>query len=301
LNILITGGAGFIGSHLIDKLSKTDHNLYVIDNLHRGKIENIEKHLDNGRIIFYDADIRDYDEIQPKFKGMDVVYHLAAQSNVLGAVTDMDYSFETNVRGTFNILKSALKAGVKRVIFSSSREAYGEAQYLPVDENHPLSSKNIYGASKAAGEIYCRVFRDMGNMEVVIFRLSNVYGLRDFGRVIPIFLKNASENKDLLIFGKHKIIDFISVDIVTNAFVQAMKLKEIQDETAINIGSGRGTTIVELGEKIIQLTKTNSQLIYKETNRVEVNKFIAKIDKFKNYFNHIPPNDPLYYLKEMTR
>ena len=300
MNILITGGAGFIGSHLVDKLSQTDNNLSVIDNLHRGKIGNIKEHIDSKRIAFYEEDIRSYEEIRSKFSGIDVVYHLAAQSNVLGAVADMDYSYETNVTGTFNVLKSSLEAGVKRVIFSSSREAYGEAQYLPVDETHPLNSKNIYGASKAAGEIYCRVFRNMADMEVVIFRLSNVYGTRDFGRVIPIFFENAAQNKDFMIFGKDKIIDFVSVEIVVDAFVKAMMLDGVQDETAVNIGSGKGTSLIELGERIVKMTNTKAKLVIKETNKAEVNKFIAKIDKFKALFNFKPPDDPLYFLDEMV-
>ncbi len=299
MNILITGGAGFIGSHLVDCLCNTDHKLYVLDNLHRGKLENIEKHLDCKRIVLYEEDIRNYGDIKSKFQDIDVVYHLAAQSNVLGAVSDLDYSFETNVTGTFNVLKSASESGVKRVIFSSSREAYGEAQYLPVDENHPLNSKNYYGASKAAGELYCRVFRDMGEMEVVVFRLSNVYGNRDFNRVIPIFLQNALQNRDFMFYGKHKIIDFVSIDIVVDVFVKAMTLGKIQDEPAINIGSGKGTTLIELGKKIIQLSKADSKLVFKETNKVEVNKFIANIDIFKKYFNIKLPENPLSYLKEM--
>ncbi len=299
MNILITGGAGFIGSHLVDKLSGTDNKLFVLDNLHRGRMANIIDHINSGRVAFFESDIRNYDEIRAKFSGIDIVYHLAAQSNVLGAVADMDYSFETNVIGTFNVLKASLEAGVKRLIFSSSREAYGEAQYLPVDEAHPLNSKNTYGASKAAGEIYCCVFRNMGQMEIVIFRLSNVYGLRDFGRVIPIFLENAARNKDFMIYGKHKIIDFISVDIVTDIFIEAMTHDTVQNEAAVNIGSGKGTTLVELGEKIIMLTKTSAKLVFKETNKAEVNKFVANIDNLKALFNLKPPDDPLYFLEHM--
>ncbi len=299
MNILITGGAGFIGSHLVDKLSQNENHLAVLDNLHRGKMSNIEKHINNKRIAFHKADIRYYDDIRDLFSGVDVVYHLAAQSNVLGAVSDLDYSFETNVIGTYNVLKASLDAGVKRVVFSSSREAYGEAQYLPVDEEHPLNSKNAYGAGKAAGEIYCRVFRNMGLMDVVIFRLSNVYGARDFGRVIPIFIQNAKQNRNFKIYGKDKIIDFVSVEIVVDVFIKAMTHAEITKETAVNIGSGRGTTLIELGERIIRMTNSQSKLEYKQTNKAEVNKFIAKIERLKKLFNYKPPRDPLYFLREM--
>ena len=112
------------------------------------------------------------------------VFHLAAQSNVMGAIENIDYSFETNVVGTYNVLKAAHAARAKRVLFASSREVYGEAQYVPVDEAHPIASKNTYGASKVAGETYCQVFATNFGLETIILRLANVYGSRDFGRVI---------------------------------------------------------------------------------------------------------------------
>ena len=155
--ILITGGAGFIGSHLVDRLALDPSNhLIVLDNLRRGRLANLEPMTD--RVEFIQGDICDRSVVERAVQGVDLVYHLAAQSNVLGAVTDIDYSFRANVVGTFEVLKAAAEAGVRRLVFSSSREVYGDPQTLPVPESAPISPKNAYGASKAAGEMYCRAF-----------------------------------------------------------------------------------------------------------------------------------------------
>jgi len=298
MNVLVTGGAGFIGSHLVDRLVKEGFNVRVLDNLHRGKKENIQTHLENNAIEFFPNDIRFYDQIEELFADTEIVFHLAAQSNVLGAVGDIDYSFNSKVVGTFNVLKACKKHGVRRLIFTSSREAYGEAQYLPVDENHPLTSKNTYGASKVAGEKYCQVFQNMGDFEVVILRLANVYGERDFDRVIPIFLNNVFNNQNIHIYGGKQVIDFVSVEIVVEALMQSMNNQQAL-EGPTNVGSGKGTTLFELAERIMQLTNTESKIIVDPPRTVEVVKFTAKIDRFKQIFHVNVPEDPLYYLPEM--
>jgi UDP-glucose 4-epimerase len=295
---MVTGGAGFIGSHLVDQLVKSGHSVRVIDNLFRGKEENIGAHLKNKSIEFFKSDIRDYEQIKDVFKNCEVVYHLAAQSNVMGAVENIDYSFYSNVVGTFNVLKASQAAGAKRVIFTSSREAYGEAQYLPVDERHPLDSKNTYGASKVAGEKYCQVFQNMGAFDVVIFRLANVYGERDFDRVIPIFLNNVARHEDIHVFGGKQVIDFVSIEIVVKALIQAMENEEAT-QGPTNIGSGKETTLFELAERIMELTGSRNKVVVDPPRSVEVVKFTADIQRFKSIFNVTVPDDPLYYLERM--
>ncbi len=298
MQIMVTGGAGFIGSHLVDQLVKSGHSVRVIDNLFRGKEENIGAHLKNKSIEFIKGDIRDYEQIKDVFKNCEVVYHLAAQSNVMGAVENIDYSFYSNVVGTFNVLKASQAAGAKRVIFTSSREAYGEAQYLPVDERHPLDSKNTYGASKVAGEKYCQVFQNMGAFDVVIFRLANVYGERDFDRVIPIFLNNVARHEDIHVFGGKQVIDFVSIEIVVKALIQALENEEAT-QGPTNIGSGKETTLFELAERIMELTGSRNKVVVDPPRSVEVVKFTADIQRFKSIFNVTVPDDPLYYLERM--
>ena len=300
MQVMVTGGAGFIGSHLVDRLLKDGFKVRVIDNLFRGKRENIAAHLNHPDFEFFEDDIRDYERIRTRFENCHIVFHLAAQSNVMGAVENLDYSFNTNVVGTFNVLKAAREAGVRRLIFTSSREAYGEAQYLPVDEKHPLNSKNTYGASKVAGEKYCQVFHNMGAFETVILRLANVYGERDFDRVIPIFLNNVARHEDIHVFGGKQVIDFVSIEIVVQALMEAMENKKAA-EGPTNIGSGRETTLFQLAERIMQLTGSHNKVVVDPPRSVEVVKFTADIRRFKSIFNVDVPQDPLYYLETMIR
>ncbi|MCD6376735.1 MAG: SDR family NAD(P)-dependent oxidoreductase [Caldisericaceae bacterium] len=298
MKILVTGGAGFIGSHLVDRLVEAEHEVTVLDNLYRGRQENIQKHLQAQSIQFYQSDIRNFQEIEGHFKNLNAVFHLAAQSNVMGAVQDVDYSFYTNVVGTYNVLKACQQHNVPRLIFTSSREAYGEACYLPVGENHPLDSKNTYGASKVAGEKYCQVFQNMGALQVVILRLANVYGERDFDRVIPIFLNNVFKKQDIHIYGGQQIIDFVSVEIVVEALIQSL----FNDEALAgptNVGSGKGTTLFDLANRIMELTRAESQVVVDPPRSVEVVKFTADVTRFKQIFNVNLNDDPLYYLPKM--
>ncbi|MCD4691910.1 MAG: SDR family NAD(P)-dependent oxidoreductase [Calditrichales bacterium] len=300
MKILVTGGAGFIGSHLAGRLISDGYDVVVTDNLFRGKLENIKQHIDSGKINFHNTDIRDYSGLLKVMRGCEVVFHLAAQSNVMGAVENIDYSFESNVVGCFNTLKAAKETGVKRFIFSSSREAYGEAQYLPVDEKHPLSSKNTYGASKVAGEKYCEVFQNMYDLETVIFRLANVYGERDYNRVIPIFLNNAFNKKDIHIYGGKQVIDFISIEIIVEAFMQAINNQEALSGPT-NVGAGKGVTLFDLADRIIKLSDTDIKVAVDPPRTVEVVKFTANIERFKKIFDIHLPEDPLYYLETMIK
>jgi UDP-glucose 4-epimerase len=217
---------------------------------------------------------------------------------MMGAVTNVNYSFETNVVGTFNVLQAAHACGVKRVVFTSSREAYGEAQYLPVDEEHPLLSKNTYGASKLAGEAYARVFFNTFGLETAIVRLSNVYGARDFDRVIPIWLTRAWQGLDLVVYGGEQVIDFVWVDLVVEALLRATRADIIGQP--INIGSGIGTPILELADRILTLVPGKSKLDRQPARSVEVAKFTAKVARMKQLLDLDPPRDALFGLPQLV-
>src|SRR5262249_25559920 len=145
---------------------------------------------------------------------------LAAQSNVMGAVYDADYAFSSNVTGTYNVLQAAKSAGVKRVLFTSSREVYGDPEQLPVQETSALRPKNGYGASNAAGEIYCHTAANEG-LETSILRLANVYGTRDRDRVIPLFSQAAASGAPLTLYGGEQVLDFVWIDTVVDALIKA--------------------------------------------------------------------------------
>jgi UDP-glucose 4-epimerase len=298
VSIIITGGAGFIGSHLVDRLVRDGAGqLIVIDNLHRGSWEKLAAHRRNPLVQFVEGDIRDAALLRETIAGADTVYHLAAQSNVMGAVSDISYSFETNVAGTFNVLQAARAAGVRRVVFTSSREVYGEVETLPVAEDHPLNAKNAYGASKAAGELYCRVFGASYGLETAVLRLANVYGPRDSGRVIPLWLDALAEGRDLTVYGGEQVIDFVWVDQVVEALVRAAAAPVAG--RPINVGSGQGTPILQLAERLIALAGAEARLDRQPARSVEVPRFTADISLMRELLGVKPPADPLFGLPQL--
>lgn len=300
MKAIVTGGAGFIGSHLVDRLVRDRWDeIVILDNFFRGKRERLVQHRDNPTVIVQSADIRDYGAIVEAMSGAEVVFHLGAQSNVMGAVADVDYSFQTNVVGLFNVLKAAQAHKVRRVVFSSSREVYGEAQYLPVDEAHPLGSKNTYGASKVAGEMYCRVFHNNFGLETAVLRFSNVYGPRDEGRVIPLWLGRAQAGQDLVVYGGQQIIDFVWIDQVVEALIRASRADIIGQP--INVGSGKGTSIIDLAQRILALVGSPSRLDVQPARSAEVVRFTAAIDRMASLLGLRPPDDPLHGLAQMVR
>ena len=290
MKILITGGAGFIGSNLVDRLmEKTENEIVVYDNLSRGRLDSIKHHINNNRFSFIQSDLRNFQDVQNAMQGIDVVYHLGAQSNVMGAVNDPRYSFDTNVIGSFNVLQAAREQSVQRVLFSSSREVYGDALYLPVDEFHPLGCKNPYGASKVAGEMYCRVYQKLYGLDVIILRLSNIFGLRDYDRVIPIWIENVLRNQELTVFGGNQIIDFLPVKILVDVLFKSLTIQF--DHLPINIGTGKGTAILDLAKYIIEATGSSSTIKIVEGRKAEVNSFIADVTRMTSIFNtHLDVN-----------
>ncbi len=293
MRIAVTGGAGFIGSHLVDRLAADGaHDIVVIDNLHRGRVAGLPL---SSRVSFREVDIRNREALLDAIGGCEVVFHLAAQSNVLGAEAHLDYSFSTNVTGTFHVLTAAKSVGVRRVVFTSSREVYGDPERTPVEETAPLLPKNAYGASKAAAEMYCRVLSD----NVTILRLANVYGPGDRSRVIPIFIDNALRGEPLQLYGGEQVVDFIWVGVVVEALMRAGFGAWIGEP--VNIGSGTGITIRELATRIVETIGGRSQLVVMPVREVEVTRFIASTARAQRLLGIQPPEDPLSHLGEVIR
>jgi UDP-glucose 4-epimerase len=295
MHVVVTGGSGFIGSHLVDALlAHHAVTVQVIDNLQRGRLVNMARHDGDPRFIFSAVDIRDADALDPLMEGADVVFHLAAQSNVMGAIQDPRQSFETNVIGTYNVLEAARHHGVRRVVLASSREAYGEPAHVPVAEDQPLLAKNTYGASKVAAEAYCRTFTNVFGLETVILRFANVYGPRDFDRVIPIWLSRALIGAPLELYGGDQVIDFVWVDQVVQALLRAASANIVG--LPINIGSGVGTPIRELAHRVIEVTGSRSEIHVEPVRRAEVTRFVADVRRMREELGLIPPVDPLAQL-----
>jgi UDP-glucose 4-epimerase len=297
--VVVTGGAGFIGSHLVDRLLADTHSdVVVLDNLHRGRLTNLAQHTDSPRLSIIQGDIRNADVVAETLRGADAVYHLAAQSTVMGAVDDLDYSFSTNAIGTFNVLRESARASVRRVVFASSREVYGEPIELPVDEGQPLLAINFYGASKVMGEAYCRAFRRANGLNTVILRLANVYGPRDFGRVIPLWVDQAVAGQDLVVYGGKQVLDFVWVGQIVEALMRTADLEGPMPP--INIGSGTGTRIVDLARRIRLLAGSHSQIQLMPARAVEVTQYVARIDRMRQLLRLEPTSDSLANLPELV-
>jgi UDP-glucose 4-epimerase len=295
MRIVVTGGGGFIGGHLVERLSKMEAGeIIVFDNFHRPCIDASTENLEGVRL--FQGDVRDRNALTEVMRGCPVVFHLAAQSNVMGAVYDADYAFSSNVTGTFNVLRAAIAAGVKRVVFTSSREVYGDPRHLPVRESSPLRPKNGYGASKAAGEVYCRSAANEG-LETVILRFANVYGARDRDRVIPLFARAAASGAPLTIYGGEQVLDFVWVETVVVALMRAGFGHWIRGP--VNVGSGMGVTIRQLAERIVDLTRSPSPIHNLGAREQEVSRFVADISHARKVLGIKVPQDPLEHLPEV--
>lgn len=294
--ILVTGGLGFIGGHLVDRLVADDvPKIRVLDNFRRAVTPVGPWPSDTVEVVH--GDIRNLADVEQAVAGCSLVYHLAAQSNVIGAVNDPSYSLATNVGGTVNVLLAARDAGVRRVIFASSREVYGDPERLPVPETANLHPKNLYGASKAAGEMYCRAFANE-SLQVVILRLANVYGGRDQDRVIPLFVNAAMNGEPLTVYGGDQILDFVWIGAVVSALLCAGSANYVSGP--LNIGSGTGTTILELARKVLDLVPSTSRCVFQPSRSIEVNKFVADVSHAKQVLGLNPPDQPLEYLAELV-
>jgi len=297
--VIVTGGAGFIGSHLVDRLlAGSGVDVVVVDNLSHGRLENLAHLRNQTRFSLIEADVRDLAALSSAFRSADLVYHLAAQSSVIAAAQDQDYTFQTNVVGTFNVLRAAVECGVPRVLFASSCEVYGEPISLPVDENSPLLPINSFGASKIAGEVYCRAFRREFELQTVILRLSSVYGTRDVGRLIPLWLRQARAGHGLQVFGGKQVLDFVWVGNVVDALVRAGEFDG--SIPPINIGSGTGTRIVDLARRIARLAECQPKIQFEPARPMEVTRLIANVERMREILLIDPPLDPLANLTELV-
>jgi UDP-glucose 4-epimerase len=285
--VLVTGGAGFIGSHLVRWLvAEGSAEVVVLDSLRRGRIENLESC--RNRIEFVRGDVQDRELVRQLAEGVELIYHLAAESRVLDAEEDLERTFKTNVQGTFNVLSAALEAGVRRVIFTSSREVYGDPKALPVSEDAPLAPKNAYGVSKAAAELWCRAFQSRG-LDVVILRLANVYGFGD----------RALSGRPLLVYGGSQVLDFVWVGDVVDVLFRAGDMRGRYDGLPINVGSGCGTGLAVLAERVRELVGQRIEVVVEPSRPVEVERFVADVSRLRALFGLPRSGDPLTHLPEL--
>jgi nucleoside-diphosphate-sugar epimerase len=316
MGIVVTGGAGFIGHHLLARLcanrtafGAADEPIVVIDNFHRGSPDAMRDLAASGAIHVIEGDIRDEALLAQALRGAEYVFHLAAQSNVMGAEADPEYAYSTNVTGTQRVLQAAIAAGARRVVFSSSREVYGQPASLPVAETVSLAPKNTYGATKAAAEMLCRAAATRGELEIVALRLANVYGSGDTGRVTPLWLDRAARGEELIVYGGTQVLDLIWVDDVVSALICAALVPDTNFAAtgavapdagagffaALNVGTGQGTPLTILAERIRMLTNRNVTVRLAAARPAEVERFVADTTLMHRTLD-LRPDAPLTHL-----
>lgn len=294
-NILVTGGAGFIGSHLIDLLSK-NNKVLIIDNFSSGRIENISQHIGKRVVKIVNTDIRNKKKIFELAKGIDIIYHLAA-SCLRVSIYDPEMSHQVNATGTLNLCMAALKNKVKKFIYVSSSEVYGSAKYSPMDEEHPLEPMTVYAASKLVGEYYCNSFYRTYGLPVIIVRPFNTYGPREhfegpYGEIIPRFVIRVLNGMPPVIFGDgNQMKDFTYVTEVAYGILKASECDGLIGDV-VNIAYGRGVSVRDIARLIIDMEdKSGLKINYKTKRPADVNKHCADISKAKRMFKFNPRID----------
>ncbi|MBN3038388.1 MAG: GDP-mannose 4,6-dehydratase [Candidatus Omnitrophica bacterium] len=256
--IIVTGGAGFIGSHLVGALLDDGAEVMVLDNFSSGKMSNLSQYSSNRKLRVVKADILDRKRLFKLFRGVHSVYHLATQCLRI-SINNPQLVHEVNSTGTLNVCQAAQEHKLKRLIYVSSSEAYGSAQYAPMDEKHPCQPTTIYGSSKLTGELYARSFLNTYGLPVVIVRPFNTYGPRSHfegahGEVIPKFVLRALNNKAPVIFGDgRQTRDFTYVSDVVEGIILASRADWLVAGT-VNIAYGKEVSIAKIARLVLDAT-----------------------------------------------
>ena len=285
MKILVTGGAGFIGSHLVDRLVAEGHQIRVIDNLSSGRLENLAHRRDVEVII---GDLKNPQDVQKAVRGVDAVFHFAANPEVRVSTTNPDIHFNENVVATFNLLEAMRKNDVTQLVFASSSSVYGEPDEIPVDENAPLRPVSVYGASKAACEHLIHAYAKLYGFRAVALRYANVVGPRLRHGVIWDFINKLRKNPhELEILGDGKQVrSYIYIDDAVEATLLAWK-KTTDAYAAYNVATVDWITVDEVADLVIEaMGLTNVKKTYRPVLHGvgwpgDVKKIALKIDMLK--------------------
>jgi UDP-glucose 4-epimerase len=281
MRVLVTGGAGFIGSHLVDRLIADGHDVCVLDNLSTGKMKNLSGVTDSDNLRLVEADIRRIpNSLLVRLRRVDAVCHLAAVTNVQESIRNPIITNDVNLVGTLKVLQAARKLKAKRVVFASSAAVYGMVKQFPVREDAEVAPISPYGASKAASELYCRTFEENYGVETVSLRYFNVYGPRQvssqYSGAISIFADRLFRGRPLTIFGDgSQSRDFVYVSDVVDATVRALRRRF--ESRVFNIASGTETTIRQLAETMQSLAARRTEVKFMPTRSGDPYRSLADI------------------------
>jgi UDP-glucose 4-epimerase len=289
MRFLVTGGAGFIGSHIVDALVDSGDKVTVLDNFVTGKEENLSKSLNKIKLVR--GDIRKEKDLIPAVRGADFILHQAALRSVPRSIDDPVSSNDVNVSGTLLLLKTASSEKVKRVIFASSSSVYGDSREIPQKESQLPAPVSPYAASKAAGEYYCRVFAKIYGLETVSLRYFNVFGPRqdprsNYAAVIPKFIRLAIHGIPFEIHGDgRQSRDFSYITNVVNANILAATARNVSGEV-FNVACGESHSVLDIARAITRTLKIRQKYDFLPSRKGDVKVTLADISKAKRQLKY---------------
>jgi len=286
----VTGGAGFIGKYCVRSFLKKNFEVTIFDNFSNSSKDIISELLDDGAKLIK-GDITIQDEVSNAISGHDIVIHLAAKINVEDSIKFPKETLMTNVNGTVNVLNACIKHDIKNIIAASSAAIYGEAENLPISENNKTNPSSLYGESKLKMEEYIQSFSKKHNINSIILRIFNVYGLGqspEYAGVITKFLEKISKNEAIEIFGDGlQTRDFVSIQDVVESIYCAISKIEGKRGIIFNIGNGKSVSINELAEHMISISNKNLDIKHgEEKNEIRFSQ--ANISLAKKVLNYNP-------------
>jgi len=288
---LVTGGAGFIGSHIAEELLHRGHSVRIVDNFSTGKRENIAPFL--GKIDLIEGDIKDFEVCQQAVKDMDFVLHQAALTSVPRSIEDPLLTNEVNITGALNLLLASRDAGVRRFVLASSAAVYGDNPGLPKKENMEGLPLSPYAASKRMGELYCQVFNRAFGLSTVSLRYFNIFGPRQdpssqYASVIPNFIGKMLKEEKPVVFGDgEQSRDFLYVSNVVEANILASQAGDVSGEV-FNIGSGERTSVNSLVVKLNEVLDKEIKPTYEEPRPGDIKHSYADISKARKMLKYEP-------------
>lgn len=296
MKALVTGGAGFIGSNLVELLHAEGHHVVVLDDLTSGYAENLFTHAD-----FVQGDVSQPGVAERAAAGCDVIFHLAASVGNTRSIDNPVRDSEVNVIGTLRVLEAARAHGIRRVVLSSSAGIFGELKTLPIAEDHPQDPDSPYGASKLAAEKMCLVYNKLYGMKNVCLRYFNVYGLRQrydaYGNVIPIFAERILRSQPIVIFGDgEQTRDFVHVGDVARANYRAAISADAAG--SFNIGSGTRVSINRLASMMIDIAGEEASITHGDPRPGDVRDSLADVSAAAEAFGFDPAMDLEVGLRE---
>ncbi len=307
MKVLVTGGAGFIGSNLTHALMSDDRikTVRVLDNMETGRLENVSAYKNNGKFEFIEGDIRDYAVCREACFGIDIISHQAALGSVPRSVRDPITTHAVNATGTLNIFNAARENNIKRIVYAASSSTYGDHPGLPKVEEKIGSPISPYGVTKLVNELYAKVFAGLYNLEFIGLRYFNVYGPRQnpvgpYAAVIPLFIKSLLEEKSPTINGTGETSrDFTFVEDVVQANQLAMFINNTSSVNQVyNIAKGEQTTLNELFHTLRKVSGINIQATYGPERSGDIKHSLADISKAKSLLGYEPKTSPIDGLKK---